>query len=94
MHQPSQPEPSSLLLNSQNKVRFSSRCKNNFFEKMVDVEMKAAPETRKRTASSNHGGGGHKKQKLTAVRKIGVPVNRLELKIFSFDFVNKRRSAF
>lgn len=44
---------------------------------MVDVEMKAVPETRKRTASSTHG-GGNKKQKLTAVRKIGVPVNRLE----------------
>lgn len=46
---------------------------------MVDVEMKAAPETRKRTASTHGSGGGHKKQKLTAVRKIGVPVNRLEI---------------
>lgn len=39
--------------------------------------MKAAPENkRKRTASSTKNGGG-KKQKLTNVRKIGVPVNRL-----------------
>lgn len=44
---------------------------------MTDVEMKPAPENkRKRTASSATSGGG-KKQKLSNVRKIGVPVNRL-----------------
>lgn len=44
--------------------------------------MKAAPENkRKRTASSAQA-GGTKKQKLTNVRKIGVPVNRLGLVYF------------
>ncbi|CRL04062.1 CLUMA_CG017175, isoform A [Clunio marinus] len=56
---------------------------------MADVEMVTAPENpRKRTASSTQT-KDFKKQKLTNVRKIGVPVNRISplkenwLKIFS-----------
>jgi hypothetical protein len=51
---------------------------------MMDVDMKAAPENkRKRTASSTQGANS-KKQKLANVRKISVPVHRLEKYFFIY----------
>lgn len=43
----------------------------------MDVEMNTVPEIKRKRTGSSTQIGGNKKQKLTNVRKIGVPVNRL-----------------
>lgn len=44
---------------------------------MADVEMKPAPEVKRKRVASTTTSIGSKKQKLSNVRKVGVPVNRL-----------------
>lgn len=44
---------------------------------MVDVEMKPPAENKRKRMSSSTQSAGSKKQKLSNVRKVGVPVNRL-----------------